>query len=46
MEHKNIPYLGVESGVTPMLGENSGGNFLVYYNLITESLSVRVFKNK
>lgn len=46
MEHKNIPYLGVESGATAMLGENSGGNFLVYYNLITESLSERVFKNK
>lgn len=29
-----------------MLGENSGENFLVYYNLITESLSERVFKNK
>lgn len=29
-----------------MLGENSGENFLVYYNLIAESLSERVFKNK
>lgn len=29
-----------------MLGENSGENLLVYYNLITESLSERVFKNK
>lgn len=39
MEHQDISYLDVESGISPMLGKNSGGSLTVYWNRIDESLS-------